>query len=68
MNLEDHVRPRPHQDLVAALKLGAAEIVYPELLRLQHRPGGAIQHQDPLRHERAQLGCPVGAGGDEAGG
>jgi len=65
VNLENHIGPCPHQGLVAPFELSAAKILGAEVLRLQHCPGGAVQHQDPLAHERAQLGCPVGAGGDE---
>ena len=66
VHVEDHVRPGADQVFVAALELGAAEVVRTELLGLQHGPGRAVEHQDPLGHECAQLLRPVGTGSDHA--
>ena len=56
MELLDRVRFRDDQDLVAALQLGAAEVVGRQLLELQVGPGGAVEDDHPL----AQRGQVVG--------
>ncbi len=67
VDVEDDIRPGADQDLVAALELRAAEVPGAEVLRLQHRPGRPVEHQDALRHDRAQLLRAVAAGrGDRA--
>jgi len=59
VDVRDHIRPGADEDLVAALEFRSAEIVGPELFRLQHGARRAIEDQDALGHDRAQLGCPV---------
>jgi hypothetical protein len=50
----DDVRPGEHQVLVAALVLGASEVRGLEVLVLDERAHGAVEHQDALAHRGTQ--------------
>ena len=65
VDIEDHIRPGADEDLVATFEFRSAEIPGPELLRLQHRTGSAIEDQDALGHDRPQLVRPVRSGCNE---
>jgi len=41
--------------LVATLQLDPAKVVRPEIAGLEHRSHGAVEHEDPLAHEREQF-------------
>ena len=62
MDIEDHIGPGEDQVLVASLVLGSSEIVGTEIAVLEHGPHGAVEHQNPLAHEREQLFSAVGSG------
>jgi hypothetical protein len=55
MDVEDHVGPRQHEQVVVALQLAAvvrearaAEVTFLQLAPLDHRPHRAVQDQDAL--------------------
>ena len=54
----DDVRTRQHQQIVVALEIApviletlAAKVLFSQLLALNHRAHGAIEHENPLRHQ-----------------
>ena len=50
----DDVGPRQHEVLVAALQVGAAEVVGAEVEVLDRRAHGAVEDEDPLAEEAFQ--------------
>ena len=54
MDLLDHIRPRQHEMLVAALEAGPAEVIGREVARLDGRSHGAIEDEDAFLQRGAQ--------------
>ncbi len=66
MDVEQDIRPRLHQVLVAALVGGPAKVLGGELALLQHGAHGAVHHQDALAQggvERRAAGGGFGVRG-----
>ncbi len=59
VDLAHHVRAVQHQRLVAAVVALAAVVDRRQLLRLQHRPGRAVEDQDPLLEEVVELRAAI---------
>ena len=56
VNLRDDLRAGQHQMFVAAVVLGAAEVLGAEILGLDGRPHRAVEQQHALGHQGDQVG------------
>jgi len=54
VNIENHVRTRANEILIASFERGAAKIRGAHVALLQHGAHGAVEHKDSLREQLAQ--------------
>ncbi len=54
VNIQNYIRPRSHQILIASFERSSAKVRRIQVALLQHRPHRAVQHEDPLPQQLPQ--------------
>src|SRR5438477_6307378 len=54
VNIQNDIRPRSNEILIASFERGSAEILRIQVALLQHRPHRPVKHEDSLRQQLAQ--------------
>src|SRR5947207_123702 len=54
VNIQNDIRPRSNEILIASFERGSAKILRVQVALLQHRPHRPIKHEDSLRQQLAQ--------------
>src|SRR5205814_9236472 len=54
VNIQNDIRPRSNEILIASFERGSAEILRIQVALLQHRPHRPVKHEDSLRQQLAK--------------